>query len=115
MEEDLGTLDDYTGPQKLTPEIAKEKTMGFACVGIHKKLFEDQKGPTLQLELQNDEKDYFLNLNKTNLDVLGDYMQETNMVKLIEFVGKVFYFDKIKVRNPATSKYQDSLLIDKIE
>jgi hypothetical protein len=112
--DDLGTLNDYIGPQKLDAEIAKDTKTLFACVGIERQQFEDSKSPTLQIHLQNAEIDYYLNLNKTNLDILSNFMKELKFDNLKNFVGCVFAFDKINVTNPKTGKPMKSLIIDKI-
>lgn len=113
MENNLGNLADYMGPRKLDANIVKDKEMQFACINIEKKEYDDKV--VLKLSFQNNEEDFHLNFNKTNLDVLAEYMQDEDMKQLTEFVGCVFTFDTRKVTNPNTGKLMDSLIVHKIE
>lgn len=112
--EEVGGLNDYLGPQKLTPEIANTTKLAFECIGMNHKKFPDQSSPVLQLELQREDCLYYFNLNKTNLDALGEFMVKFDFKKLTEFIQCGFFFDKAKVTNPATGKMQDSLFISDI-
>ena len=113
MANELGELSDYMGPRKLDANIVVSKDLKFACVKIERKEYDDDV--SLKFSFQNSGKDFYLGMNKTNLNILDEYMQDEKMKQILELVGCVFTFDQVQVRNPQTGKNMQSLVIDKIE
>lgn len=93
----------------LKTDLVTEWPFKCVCKDIGSK-FEDDGKARFWIITEYKDKTFKLGLNATNIKVV---QQSKFMPK--ELIGKIFYFDKIKVRNPATNAMVDSFFLTKIE
>ena len=104
-------LDDWSAfaGAFLKVDLIKEFPFKCVCKDIGSEFSQDGK-PKFWIVTEYNNKTFKLGLNATNIRVV---QQSKYMPR--ELIGKIFHFDKIKVRNPATNAMVDSFLLTKIE
>jgi hypothetical protein len=108
---DKPTLEDWSAfaGSFLKVDLVKEFPFKCVCKDIGSEFNQDGK-PKFWIVTEYQNKTFKIGLNATNLKIV---QQSKYLPK--ELIGKIFIFDKIKVRNPATNAMVDSFLISKIE
>jgi hypothetical protein len=110
MEENKPSLDNWAGfaGEYLKCEVVTD--WPFKCVvkDIGSE-FRDGK-PKFYIVTEYKGRTFKLNMNKTNLSIIqnSSYLPK-------QLIGKIFHFEKIKVRNPTTNQMVDSFVLMKIE
>ena len=107
------SFDDFLG-DFLKPDMVKDLSKPYACVGWDTTLYKpgtSEEKRQLIYELSQDSKVKKWVCNTTNVKLI----LSKDIKTIDELVGKLVFFDKMKVNNPATGLPQDGLIIDKIE
>lgn len=104
----LDSFDAFTGDY-LKAEDVKSKEDPYVCVSVDSEMLNDKIKLKITVERNEVAKDFVF--NKTNINIIRDLGIE----KPKDMIGKIFYFDKLKVTNPQTKQPTSSLVIDRIE
>jgi hypothetical protein len=102
----LEVWDDFTG-EYIKTDIVKKYPVTFVPVSLEAEKIEDKL--KLVITFQYNERDWKLNLNKTN----QNFIRSKGLMPK-QIIGKQLVFDKIKVRNPSTNTQVDSFIITDI-
>jgi len=109
--EELGGWADFNDSDFLSPERVRDNKHAFAVVDVEKETHENHTKLILILETDKGTLKRKFSLNKTN----GRFLEAAGIKSPKDAIGKVIYFEKIKVTNPTTKQIVDSLLIHKAE
>lgn len=111
MDKKTPSLDDWSefAGAFLKVDLIKEFPFKCVCKDIGTEFGEDGKAK-FWIVTEYKEKTFKLGLNATNIKTV----QQSKFMPR-ELIGKVFTFDKIKVRNPSTNAMVDSFFLTNIE
>lgn len=105
---DLGKWDDFSGDY-LKTDIVTKFPVELVPVKIEASFDEKTNKPRMNVTVHYNDKDWIMELNKTNQKVIR---AKGLMPK--EVVGRKLIFDKIKVRNPSNDTMVDSFVLTDI-